>query len=121
MAVRALFRGPSHIVTAAEPDFLRLAGLDPIGQPAAEVWIDVDSRRVQLVMDAVYTDGQPRRVDGIPSTGGVMGWVLVVGIHLNGRRYGVACQWWPEPSPTPKAPSPAPARASAPRGRPART
>lgn len=97
MAVRALFRGPFHVVEEADEDLVRLTGLEVVGLPACEVWTDPASRLVQARMTAVYLDGIPRTVEGVPNTEGVMGSVLIAPWLERGRIVGVGTDWQPSP------------------------
>lgn len=104
MPIRALFRGPRHIVHAVSEEFARLAGMEVIGRPVSELWIDPDAQRAQAAMDATYVDGEPRLIPDVISTDGVMGSVLVAAWRVGGRIAGVGVDWQPSNPSIPPTP-----------------
>lgn len=100
--VRALFRGPSHVIVVAEAELVRLAGVEIIGRPAREVFIAPAHRATQLLMDRVFRTGVPVRVE-VPSDEMVAGVLFIEPVHHCDRVWGLVTEWLPlaVPVPTP--------------------
>ncbi len=99
MGARALFRGRQHVCAAVNDEFLEIAG-DVVGVPAREAFIDEESRRCQVGMDAVFADGIARTVAVV--TSGVAGVVTIVPVIRQGRVWGLVTDWSAcAPLPTP--------------------
>jgi len=59
MGVRALFRGPMHILEWCDEEVIALAGRDGRGMPVKESFPEHRWHDVQVAMDEAYTTGRP--------------------------------------------------------------
>lgn len=100
--MRALFRGPFHIIIAAEPELVRLARTEIIGRPAREVFIAPSHRTAQVLMDRVFRTGIPAKLE-VLSDEAVPGVLFIEPVHHYGRVWGLVTEWLPlaVPVPTP--------------------
>lgn len=90
----ALFRGPLHEIVAVNDELKRLSGRDLVGWPARLVYPEAEFRPSQVAMDAVYSDGTPRRLF-VTSTEGVPGMLFIEPVIRDGSMWGVATAWAP--------------------------
>ena len=106
MGAMALFRGPQHVCVAVNEEFRAwIGGL--IGVPAREQFIDDESRRSQVLMDAVLEDGIVR-IMTVLSTSGIVGVVTIVPVIRRGRVWGLVTDFQPAYVRQPKPASPGP-------------
>src|SRR5574338_345074 len=91
MEVRALFRGPCHVLEAVE-DYDEEVAAAMIGRPIAEMF--PDSGRAIAAMDEVYLTG---RTVAIPAADfhGRAGIAVIGPVDVQGRRWGVVAEWTP--------------------------
>ena len=107
MGARALFRGPQHVCVAVNAEFRSSIACDAVGMPARERFLDEESRRSQVLMDATFNDGIPRSMD-VLTTDGILGEVTIVPVIRGGLVWGLVTDFHPAyvRQPTPASPEP---------------
>ena len=97
--VRALYRGPAHVIVDASPKFLALTG-DVLGKPAREAFAEPEYAPAQRAMDRVFETGIPEAmlIDGFDGIPGVI--VYAPLIEPESRQVvGLQSLWRPLPVP----------------------
>lgn len=108
MGAMALFRGSRHVCVEVNEEFARTISDEAVGMPAREVFIDPESKRTQVLMDATFSDGQPRTMLVIHPAG-IVGVVTIVPVIRQSRVWGLVTDFQacaPLPTTASRAPSP---------------